>query len=1048
MQLFLTPAAIGYLTQIIVAGLISGYILLSLRRSVRRSTLLLSGFFICLSGLIAALLCESALPPTQRIYAVFGQNPLLGAALICLLQFTYYFPTLASARRREARWALMVSGLYTLWECGYAVYRLVQLADGRVIYRAAWSDYALLGLFLWVPIGFLRQLFVLTPISAGGWRGWVGPIVRPASRDAQAIRSFFLIFLFAAGLNLFTILRDTYLLSTALSSMGFSLGILLALFLFAVRYLDTQAETTSFMVKLAGVTLTVVLAALGSVGWVIAPPAAARNTLSLSNLHTLRFMPNPSGGYDIAEVPHEFFADLGQNLDLTDSLPHDCSSALPFAFPFYGHVYQQIYACNDGTVSFGRSVSYRDYQYRYGAGAPLIMALLIDLDPTTGGVFARQESDQLVITWSHLRSFVHPELEFTFQAILYRSGMFELSYADLPGQISYDPNDNPGASVWAVGAVPGNLQGTGPQRMSLTSLPLHTGSAGAIQDYFLDYRQQLHELLTPLVWLILVTSMFTVTIFPLLFYITLVSPLNSLLRGVKQMELGDYRVSLPVRYRDEIGFLTRAFNRLSAEQGNLIRTLEMRVAERTADLDASNVQLRAEIIERQEAQALVLQHQRTLVALEERTRLGRDLHDSLGQLFGVINMQSQVAQVQLRSGDNIGAEHTFEQVGLAARQAHADVRGFILGLRDSAAQDFWSTLQRLADDMRDRMSIAVELHAGEPWGENWLPPISELNLLRIVQEALSNTRHHAQATQVWITIERQGDQLRLSVRDNGRGFLPAPAQMPPSAPAQTDHVGLEIMQERAEELSGTLTISSELGVGTEVSIVCPILMPVEVTAPPTNPLRVVLVDDHPMFLEGLRGLLVAHGMQVVGLGIDGEEAQSLARTLRPDLIVMDLLMPRCDGLEATRRIMAEWPEAKIVLLTVTADADLLFDALKAGASGYLLKNMQADDFFLLLAGLEQGVPPIAPELATKIDLELARHTAEGVAQDAALLPLQREILILIGRGLTYREVAHHVHLSEASIKYNMKHILGKLHLANRTEAVAYAQRSGLTSADQ
>ncbi|MEI7645786.1 MAG: hypothetical protein WCJ55_16050, partial [Chloroflexales bacterium] len=93
MQLFLTPAAVGYLTQFILSALISGYLLFSLRRSVHQSTLLLSGFFIFLSGLIGALLCESALPPTQRIYAVFVQNPLLGAALICLLQFTYYFPT-------------------------------------------------------------------------------------------------------------------------------------------------------------------------------------------------------------------------------------------------------------------------------------------------------------------------------------------------------------------------------------------------------------------------------------------------------------------------------------------------------------------------------------------------------------------------------------------------------------------------------------------------------------------------------------------------------------------------------------------------------------------------------------------------------------------------------------------------------------------------------------------------------------------------------------------------------------------------------------------
>ncbi|NCC34337.1 MAG: response regulator transcription factor, partial [Chloroflexia bacterium] len=165
-----------------------------------------------------------------------------------------------------------------------------------------------------------------------------------------------------------------------------------------------------------------------------------------------------------------------------------------------------------------------------------------------------------------------------------------------------------------------------------------------------------------------------------------------------------------------------------------------------------------------------------------------------------------------------------------------------------------------------------------------------------------------------------------------------------------------------------------------------------------------------------------------------------------DLIVMDLQMPRCDGLEATRRITAEWPEARIVVLTVSAEEKLLFEALKAGASGYLLKNMQADDLFLLLAGLEQGAPPIAPELAQRIDVELARQEADEVAVEARLSPQQRNILSLVAQGLTYREVALQVHLSEAAIKYHMKQILSRLHLANRTEAVAYARRSGMVAA--
>ena len=171
MMLYLTPAALSYLTELILAALISGYLLIALRRALRQPTLLLTGFFLALSGLIVALFFEAALPPSQRIYAVYGQNPLLAVALICLLQFAYHFPVLASVRRRKARLALSLSGLYTLWECGYAVYRLVQLDAGRVFYRSAWSDYALLVLFLWLPVGFLRQLYLLAPVTGPGGVG-------------------------------------------------------------------------------------------------------------------------------------------------------------------------------------------------------------------------------------------------------------------------------------------------------------------------------------------------------------------------------------------------------------------------------------------------------------------------------------------------------------------------------------------------------------------------------------------------------------------------------------------------------------------------------------------------------------------------------------------------------------------------------------------------------------------------------------------------------------------------------------------------------------
>jgi two-component system NarL family response regulator len=259
---------------------------------------------------------------------------------------------------------------------------------------------------------------------------------------------------------------------------------------------------------------------------------------------------------------------------------------------------------------------------------------------------------------------------------------------------------------------------------------------------------------------------------------------------------------------------------------------------------------------------------------------------------------------------------------------------------------------------------------------------------------------------------------------------------------EVGHFGLANMHARAAELCGTLTIESAPGRGTRVILDCPIQAPCGASALPASSLRVLLVDDHPMFLDGLRNLLTAHGMEVVGLGQDGLEAQTLARALRPDLIVMDLQMPGCDGLEATRRVKAEWPEARIVILTVSAQEENLFAALQAGASGYLLKSLNAEEFFALLAGLEQGAPPIAPELAARIRGELSQTTLQR-GQRAALSPIESELLHLVAQGLTYREVGRQMHLSEPAVKYHMKQILERLHLANRAQAATYARRSGL-----
>lgn len=232
---------------------------------------------------------------------------------------------------------------------------------------------------------------------------------------------------------------------------------------------------------------------------------------------------------------------------------------------------------------------------------------------------------------------------------------------------------------------------------------------------------------------------------------------------------------------------------------------------------------------------------------------------------------------------------------------------------------------------------------------------------------------------------------------------------------------------------------------------------------PDFPLRVLLVDDHSLFLEGLRNLLVSEGIKVVGLAKDGLEALAQARHLRPDVILMDIQMPRCDGVRATRLIKAELPECKVVMLTISEDDQDLFEAVKSGASGYLLKRLDAADFFTYLAELHEGQPPFSPGLAEKILKEFSLQARKSESQSgqpnpiaaqpdqaranesqgSPLSPRQLQILTLVAQGQTYSQVAVTIGIAERTVKYHMAEILDHLHLQNRAQGIAYAAQSGL-----
>lgn len=227
-------------------------------------------------------------------------------------------------------------------------------------------------------------------------------------------------------------------------------------------------------------------------------------------------------------------------------------------------------------------------------------------------------------------------------------------------------------------------------------------------------------------------------------------------------------------------------------------------------------------------------------------------------------------------------------------------------------------------------------------------------------------------------------------------------------------------------------------------------------------LKILLVDDHLLFLEALRNLLTVKGFEIVGTAHDGRDAVERARELRPDVVLMDIRMPRCNGLEATRIFRRELPEVKVVILTSSEDDDTLLEAIKSGASGYLVKSLKPDLFIALLSGVLRGEAPILREMASKVMEAFARqsqapHPAETEGPPTteptngkeawhgapSLTQRQLEIVKRVAQGQSYKEIAVDLGITKRTVQYHVLEIMQKLRLENRTQMIMYAAKAQL-----
>ena len=436
--------------------------------------------------------------------------------------------------------------------------------------------------------------------------------------------------------------------------------------------------------------------------------------------------------------------------------------------------------------------------------------------------------------------------------------------------------------------------------------------------------------------------------------------------------------------------------------------------------------------------ARLYERSRELSVLSERNRLALELHDAVSQkLFSVV--LTAEAATTLLERDREAARVQIDRVGELAREALDELRSLIDELRpaDLERDGLAGTLRKDVEVLRPLHAPEIEIEIAEVAGAG--DPARDHEVLRIAQEAIQNALRHAAAKRVVVRLAERDDQLELEVADDGIGFDPSAPEL------RARRLGLTSMEERARRIDAELEIRSEPGRGTTVGLRRGRLGPCD-RAESDETIRVLIVDDHAVVREGLRTFLqLQDGIQIVGEAGDGAQAIREAERLRPDVILIDLVMPKLDGAAAMRELRRRLPATKAIVLTSFGDDERLLPAIEAGAAGYLLKDAEPQDVVRAIRAADAGEALLDPSVAARLVAAIAQPAGEQPRE--RLTPREQEVLALIARGMPNKLIARELGIAEKTVKTHVGHVLAKLGVADRTQAALYAIRAGLAEAE-